>query len=328
MSDNIVPNVVFILLIGILSAITTFIASKGSPFDDRRRGLKKLRKRGWYLVLAFFGILASLFFQELNNSNKEKRYQENLERESNHRDSIISAEVKKRGDSVISEILLKQKEGLGEIQLKVEEVNKLLGKTEGSLIRLGKSTLKKIETLSENSYQKDLYSIINLRIDYQIVQPNTIFEMVEVNNLAEKFTENLILSLEFSSIGSKYLSTDEPYIKILLYDIESEINKNSYTYFTNELWPVNGFNGILNVNHKMILHSLDGDFDNLKIGDTIFLQTNILWPRTNKTYEQNAKISFTDGTQLFCKFNFIDPVAYDNYGFTHIQLEVTKIEKP
>lgn len=149
MEKFILPNILFVIIYGVLTAYSTFLAAKGSLTNNRngRRWLKALTKRGWTLIFVFIGILISWIWQEINNNNVKFNSNLKLKNEQKLKDSLLKAEQGLR-DSLISAGI---KQGVD------ETINKLF---EDIAIAFAKQELK-IDTLNN--------TIVNLKTEENVV---------------------------------------------------------------------------------------------------------------------------------------------------------------
>lgn len=98
-----IPNIVFVILIGISTAYLTFLTTKGGLTDNKFSNvLKKLTYRGRLVLSVLFFILFLLISQELNNQNINHNKDLILTKERNQRDEFI-----KRGIDSSTQVLFK-----------------------------------------------------------------------------------------------------------------------------------------------------------------------------------------------------------------------------
>lgn len=89
-----IPNIVFILIIAILTVFLTLLTTKGGLTDNRYSKLwEKLTQRGKYVISLLVLISITLVAQEINNQNSNENKDFLLKREQENRDSIITNRV-------------------------------------------------------------------------------------------------------------------------------------------------------------------------------------------------------------------------------------------
>lgn len=89
-----IPNIVFILIIAILTVFLTFLTTKGGLTDNRHSKLwEKLTQQGKYVISLLVFIAITLIAQEVNNQNSNKNKDFLLKKEQENRDSIITTRV-------------------------------------------------------------------------------------------------------------------------------------------------------------------------------------------------------------------------------------------
>lgn len=98
-----IPNLIFVIAIGIFTIWLTFLTTKGSLTDNSFKGFfRKLTNRGKLTALVLISIFALLIGQEINNSNISHNKDLLLSQERDARDAKITNGIKNGVDSVIS----------------------------------------------------------------------------------------------------------------------------------------------------------------------------------------------------------------------------------
>jgi hypothetical protein len=94
--DIIIPNLVFVVLIAILTGYLTFLTTKGGLTDNRNNNpWKRMTKRGKRVIFVLFLMLLLLVSQEYNNQNLRKKNQTEMTDERVQRDSLIADGIKR-----------------------------------------------------------------------------------------------------------------------------------------------------------------------------------------------------------------------------------------
>jgi len=94
--DIIIPNIVFVVLIAILTGYLTFLTTKGGLTDKRFNNLwRKLTKRGKLVIFVLFIMLLLLVYQEYNNQKLSRKNQTEMTNERVQRDSLIADGIKR-----------------------------------------------------------------------------------------------------------------------------------------------------------------------------------------------------------------------------------------
>jgi hypothetical protein len=94
------PNIYFIIAIGIATAYLTFLTTKGGLTNNSYKKLwKKLTFRGWLVLFVLLSMIGILVLQEINNQNINDNKDEALSKETAERDSIITFGIKSGVDS-------------------------------------------------------------------------------------------------------------------------------------------------------------------------------------------------------------------------------------
>jgi hypothetical protein len=97
----IIPNIVFVITIGILTVWLTFLTTKGALTNNSFKGLfKKLTRRGRITAFVLILILTLLIGQEINNQNLSYNKDKTLINEQLKRDSLITVGINSGVDSV------------------------------------------------------------------------------------------------------------------------------------------------------------------------------------------------------------------------------------
>jgi len=95
------PNILFIILIAILTGYLTFLTTKGNLTDNRKKGTwKKFTSRGKKVFIVLLLILLTLISQEWNNIKSSKLKELQIKRERSKRDSIIEKRISYATDSI------------------------------------------------------------------------------------------------------------------------------------------------------------------------------------------------------------------------------------
>lgn len=90
-----VPNLIFVILIAILTGYLTFLTTKGNLTDNRHENYwRKLTTRGKFVFFNLFGILLLLILQEYNNQNSSINKDFIISQERDSRDSLITTGIK------------------------------------------------------------------------------------------------------------------------------------------------------------------------------------------------------------------------------------------
>jgi hypothetical protein len=126
-------EIIIIILLSILLAISTFITTKGKLTDDRRKGFHSLKENGWKLIVINFIILSLLVGQFIINEKEDTRKTKANIKYQDQRDSILKARydssllVMKLGfDSSNIEVISTITEGLGKYGFMFDSTNKTL----------------------------------------------------------------------------------------------------------------------------------------------------------------------------------------------------------
>lgn len=95
-----IDNLYFIIAVALLTLWLTIVSSKGGLTDNRfQYWWRKLTKRGWIAILLGIFIAFILGLQEVNNRNISKNKDNELNKEQNSRDSLISTGINKGVDT-------------------------------------------------------------------------------------------------------------------------------------------------------------------------------------------------------------------------------------
>ncbi len=122
-----IPNVVFVILIAILTAYLTFLTTKGGLTDNRFTNIwKKLTYRGWIVICILFLMLILLIAQEYNNQNINKRNVLILKKERDQKDSIITERVKGGVDLNRKKLFEDLSKAFAKQELRIDTVKKTL----------------------------------------------------------------------------------------------------------------------------------------------------------------------------------------------------------
>ncbi|MDT0608046.1 hypothetical protein [Croceitalea rosinachiae] len=96
-----IPNFLFIIVLGILTGILTFLTTRGNLVDRRKRGfLKKLNNRGKLVIVILILITVALIGQEANNGYAQKQSTKNFLSVVHERDSLLSLDLNQSMDSL------------------------------------------------------------------------------------------------------------------------------------------------------------------------------------------------------------------------------------
>ena len=123
-----VPNLFFVIAIGIFTAWLTFLTTKGSLTNNKFKGLfRRLTFRGRITVFVLLSITTLLLAQELNNQNMSNNKDRALKIEQNKRDSLITAGINQGVDSVSNELYQKLSIAFSKQNLKIDTLkNKII----------------------------------------------------------------------------------------------------------------------------------------------------------------------------------------------------------
>ncbi len=126
-------EIIIIVLLSILIAISTFITTKGKLTDDRRNGLHSLKENGWKVIIINIIILSLLVAQFIINEKEETRKTKEIIKVQDQRDSILKAGydssllvMKWRFDSSNIAVISTITEGLGKYGFMFDSANKTL----------------------------------------------------------------------------------------------------------------------------------------------------------------------------------------------------------
>lgn len=129
-----IPNIYFVILIGITTVYLTFLTAKGGLTDSRYHNvLKRLTFRGKIVLSILLFMLLLLALQEINNQNLSYNKDLELKKETNKRDSIITSGIK----SGVSE---NRKKLFGDLSNAFAKQNLKLDTLENTIIRIKDST--------------------------------------------------------------------------------------------------------------------------------------------------------------------------------------------
>lgn len=190
---------------------------------------------------------------------------ENAKLSKSETEKIIIEAVNTAFEKTIDE----QKIGLKEIHSEINVVNDLIDNTKSSIIQLGLSA-EKISEVTDNIVYKMIHS--ELILDMSVVYVND-SNGIELFNILNTEFKNVLIQLEIGAINAQYNSSNSNY-NFVDYLAFGSFMDNSFTYYTEDSYE-NGFNGLVKVKNKLLLKTLGGKFENLKIGDAVWLTTNL-----------------------------------------------------
>ncbi|KKL95356.1 hypothetical protein LCGC14_1855400 [marine sediment metagenome] len=101
----ILPNIIFVILIGISTAYLTFLTTKGGLTNNKFKGVwKRLTIRGKYVFFTLLSFLLILIGQELNTKALSNQKDLLLKKERLERDYTITAGIKKGVESTSKDL--------------------------------------------------------------------------------------------------------------------------------------------------------------------------------------------------------------------------------
>ncbi len=120
-----IPNIVYVVLLGLATSYLTFLTTKGGLTDNRFSSLdKRLTLRGKLVAAVLFLILLLLIGQELNNNAINDEKDNLLKTERNHRDSIITAGVNEGVESNRRKLFQDLSEAFRKQELRLDTLKK------------------------------------------------------------------------------------------------------------------------------------------------------------------------------------------------------------
>lgn len=100
-----IPNIYFVIAIGILTLFLTFYTTKGGLTDSRPKSiLEKLTKRGKIVTALLIMMILVLTFQEKNAKNIINNNDLALKKEQHERDSIITSRIDSSNKKIFSDL--------------------------------------------------------------------------------------------------------------------------------------------------------------------------------------------------------------------------------
>lgn len=119
-----IPNILFVILIGLLTIWLTFLTTKGSLTNNTFKKItKRLTNRGKLVVIIFISITALLVGQEINNQNQNFNQTHILKEERNSRDKTITEGIKKGVDSISKKLFEDISIAFSKQELKLDTLN-------------------------------------------------------------------------------------------------------------------------------------------------------------------------------------------------------------
>lgn len=203
----------------------------------------------------------------------------------------------------------------------MEDVDTLLEKT--------KTSIKNLEKILDFNTYKASNNGLNLILQYRIEDREspekklTSEERDKFMKRAGKLVEDVIFKLEIPTIGAKYSSTEIPYSRLIVEDDISFSNKNSYTMGL-EFIQWNEFNGVVSINHRLTIQSLDKKFDEIKVGDTFEIMTN---KRGILKSVSTHFIQLNNGDRLYCKVLDTPRIESGDAYYEYSSLQIIEIKK-
>lgn len=119
-----VPNILFVILIGVLTIWLTFLTTKGSLTNNTFKKItKRLTNRGKLVVIILISITALLIGQEINNQNQNFNQTLILKEERNSRDKAITEGIKEGVDSISKKLFEDISIAFSKQELKLDTLN-------------------------------------------------------------------------------------------------------------------------------------------------------------------------------------------------------------
>lgn len=301
MKDFIFKNYIWLYIILFVSfiVISYFLVKDKKFMSESYVGISTA-----FIIIS--GLIAGFSFYTLHTGSSEKAKLSKEETENLIVNSI---------DSAFTKTIQEQEKGLGKITKNLKNVNDLVIEAESSLVGLGKSA-EKIESVTSNITNKLIYSEIFIKARAKF-PPIEIFDYDKVQTIIEKSIGNIFMNIGIEAIEAKYSASNEKYERLNPGD-SGVLNGNSY-YYASETILSEGFKGSISINHKLLLKQLNGKFEDLKIGDSINVTTNIILE------DETISIVFYSNKFIECKIILSELWNGDDASVKYYTLEITKI---
>lgn len=244
----IIPNILFVVVLALLTGYLTFLTTKGGLTDNRYKGYwKRLTKRGKEVFFVLLTIGLVLVFQEINTQSKNKLSETTLKTEQNERDSLITIGITKGVDSSrkilfddISKAFLKQ-------ELELDTVKK-------EVVRIRDSA----RTIT-NNYEKEDAPVIMI--------DSTGIALVTQNNTERKYS----ISFKSADAGSTNFNTTSYFVIPIEYNVfdvnAGDIFPRSLQIPKNGVWSTD-FTIHIDPNPFELYVNVVGTYSNLEVTKT------------------------------------------------------------
>ena len=123
----VIPNLVFVILIAILTGYLTFLTTKGGLTNNRFSGFwRRLTLRGRIVIFVLFFMLLILIAQEYNNKNISNKNDFLIQKERDQRDSIITEKVRSGIDANRKKLFEDLSKAFAKQELRIDTVKKTI----------------------------------------------------------------------------------------------------------------------------------------------------------------------------------------------------------
>lgn len=209
-------NSFIIISIPIIALIISFVSTKGtlSNLKYKRQWWKIITIRGWIVMGLTFLIAGLLYCQNSKNEKREAVKDQELQKQRNDSDSIISSRVKSNRDTLfsdLSEAFAKQNLAFDTSNNTINEITKgIRSNTEATLDDLKAISNTNNEILSFSQSQLDPITPMDIHLNYSFRISKEYF----FNNITyfkkEKITEKPFLNISLEDL-SKMNQTDSKF---------------------------------------------------------------------------------------------------------------------
>jgi hypothetical protein len=136
-------EIILVVLLPIAALLLTFLTSKGSLYDNRRKWYRRITQRGWFsIVINLFIIVATGLFYYLSEKKSIEKDKLLTQNQNSMRDSIRIGV-----DSGNTRLFRKLSEALGKQNLKLDTVNKELAKIKSDSLRSKVTVISEAEPI-------------------------------------------------------------------------------------------------------------------------------------------------------------------------------------